>query len=448
MKSLFFLIIYNLISLSIWAQVNIEAGVEVLANGPVRLVLDDMDWKQDGAFSPGNGRVIFKGMNNNSIMGDSLSFYQIEVNKNTSELMLSDSIRVLDSLFFSSGLFDLAGKNIDLSNQGSLATEIENSRLYSSIPGGTITRFSILNNPTSTNPGNLGLSISASSNLDTCWILRGHDPQSFPGGDGIKRYYQLVTKNAIPPNSTIGMNYMNAELNGLPEQDLLVFQSPDSSGLWSPKGLTSIDTSNNYIESGSLNSILDSRFTLASFQILPVEGLVFNAYPVSDKVKCEWELEYELGIQYYEVEKSTDGNSFIQLGREFPQNRGQKKQKYQMLDNDPFPGLSYYRLKKVEIDGTYSYSSIVEVNFSAGINFGIYPNPTTNSTSIRMVSDKAGPLDVKIYDVKGKELIREEYEVVPGKNTMFLDLSQLPKGVYTLEVKQLNFVGYQKLIKK
>lgn len=87
---------------------------------------------------------------------------------------------------------------------------------------------------------------------------------------------------------------------------------------------------------------------------LPVKLLAFTATRIGTSAKLQWDVAGEVDFSHYLVERSQDGNSFTQFGRVGANGSA----RYQLIDQNPFPGRSYYRLKLVDQDGKYAYSDI------------------------------------------------------------------------------------------
>lgn len=119
---------------------------------------------------------------------------------------------------------------------------------------------------------------------------------------------------------------------------------------------------------------------LSNASTLPVELLSFNASPVADQtVLVEWKTASETNNRKFDVERSKNGINFVSIGsleaKGNPQH--QSVNTYQYHDLYPEPGISYYRLKQTDLDGTFKTYSIVSVELKkAGSGlFRVFPNP-------------------------------------------------------------------------
>ncbi len=114
-----------------------------------------------------------------------------------------------------------------------------------------------------------------------------------------------------------------------------------------------------------------STFALANdnggVNVLPIELLFFNAKKNDNKVDLIWSTATETNNNYFDVEKSNDGENFVSLTNvpsQAPQGNSRITLNYVTTDSMPFVGYNYYRLKQFNMDGTFEYSPIVAIEFT------------------------------------------------------------------------------------
>jgi hypothetical protein len=96
--------------------------------------------------------------------------------------------------------------------------------------------------------------------------------------------------------------------------------------------------------------------------------------------------------------------------------------------------MCYYRLKILDYDGNYSFSSIVQVNLSQPTKFHLYanyPNPFNPETTIKYDLADAKLVVIKIYNLSGKEittLVNERQK--PGSYALVWRTQNVPSGIY------------------
>ncbi len=164
---------------------------------------------------------------------------------------------------------------------------------------------------------------------------------------------------------------------------------------------------------------------------LPIELLSFDAKPIENVVKITWETATEIDNDHFTIERSEDGNNWERL---FDiQGAGNSDQViwYEAFDFRPLAGVSYYRLKQTDFDGTHSYSSIVFVWSNQGISsVNIYPNPSPGRFIVQSNANLS--LDqLQLYDLSGKPLGNHIKMV---NQQIIVDLANEPSGIYLLQI--------------
>ncbi|MBL4862537.1 MAG: T9SS type A sorting domain-containing protein [Crocinitomicaceae bacterium] len=162
---------------------------------------------------------------------------------------------------------------------------------------------------------------------------------------------------------------------------------------------------------------------------LPIELVTFTAHRTEDKVKLEWATASELNNNYFSIERSVDGVLWEEILRQDGAGNSNDLLFYSDLDNAPFSGLSYYRLKQTDFDGKTSHSQVESVNFDA-TQLSIYPNPARGLLIIEGEEDEIE--NVKIINVLGQDITFKTETLNHSKTQMELDISGLPRGVYTI----------------
>jgi serine-aspartate repeat-containing protein C/D/E len=93
--------------------------------------------------------------------------------------------------------------------------------------------------------------------------------------------------------------------------------------------------------------------------VLPIQLVSFTAQPQSNNVQLNWVVATETNVATYQVLYSSNGTSFSSITSQ----PATGSRNYSQLHTTPQPGLNYYRLKVIDIDGSVSYSEIRKVNF-------------------------------------------------------------------------------------
>jgi hypothetical protein len=174
------------------------------------------------------------------------------------------------------------------------------------------------------------------------------------------------------------------------------------------------------------------RFTTPSGAALPVTLTRFSASKENTKVKLAWTIVNELNNDHFTIERSLDGSGFAAIGDVASRGNSVALQDYVFYDGQPLPGRSFYRLKQIDIDGHFKYSSILSIQFDKSA-FLAWPNPVSGSGFINIHLERAirGELKITVYDMSGREVFSET------RNNVQHDLSikpGLPGGLYTIQL--------------
>jgi hypothetical protein len=159
----------------------------------------------------------------------------------------------------------------------------------------------------------------------------------------------------------------------------------------------------------------------------------------------------EINAKQYEVERSENGIDFVKISTVAAKNSGQMVTDYSFIDNlvNYNKTVIYYKLKMLDKDGRFTYSSVIRLNINDSRNsLSIYPNPARNDLSVSFKSEIIGQTLIKIIDKTGRILLTSKIPVVKGNNTVRLpDIGVLPSGSYILEVQTPTGAANAKFVK-
>lgn len=182
--------------------------------------------------------------------------------------------------------------------------------------------------------------------------------------------------------------------------------------------------------------------TLTPNNALPVELIYFTAVKEGSTSLLQWSTALEINSDYFSVERSIDGgNDFIEIGQISAAGNSTQPLSYFTKDDAPATGINYYRLRIVDIDGSFEYSNIVALNFETNVYISIYPNPSNGFITIE--SNSLPVSNVSLYDVTGK-VVSELSNINTVKSQ--LDVSTLSEGVYWLHVNSEQQVKTYKIL--
>lgn len=433
MLRLYFIIICYLISASSVAQdtFTITPGSSLHIGPAGVLTLHNTNLNNNGGIStaPGGSIIRFSGNITTSIQGSNLPLFDIIQIEKTggAALLLQRSINVRTAINFSSGLFNLNGNTIFLATNATLNGESPASHISGT--NGYIEGSMVLNAPVSQNPGNLGAIISSTQNLGLVIVRRGHQSQTNASGNGnsILRYYDVSPANNTALNATLRFHYLDAELNGLPEDGLVLWKSTDNDH-WINEGFTSRDIGANYVEKTGIAGF--SRWTISTLNnVLPVVFAFFNTHCENGKVSIIWKTAQESNSSYFNIERSQNGSNWTAIGTLPAAGNSSTERTYRFTDNSPLPdGL--YRIAQHDLNGNRKYSVVVRSSCDENENIKLWPNPAHTTAWLRITTNTGSPVLIKLYDSKGALMHIQRVTLTSGSNQVAVPLHRLPNGVY------------------
>ncbi|TAE48102.1 MAG: T9SS C-terminal target domain-containing protein [Bacteroidetes bacterium] len=180
----------------------------------------------------------------------------------------------------------------------------------------------------------------------------------------------------------------------------------------------------------------------------PVEWLSFEAESQGSNARLSWATASELNSDFFIVERSVDGQTFEMRGKVQAAGTTQERSDYDYTDANvrSAGGASvYYRLKQVDIDGTFSYSSLVELKLpeSGKATLSVYPNPARESATLRVPVSKTGTWTLRVLSLAGQEMHREPIGEV---DEFVLSVASLTPGTYIVQISDGRETLSQKLV--
>lgn len=155
--------------------------------------------------------------------------------------------------------------------------------------------------------------------------------------------------------------------------------------------------------SGNLVSTLNASI------VLPITLKQLTVKELSFGNQLNWEVENHTNFSHFEIEKSYNAKQFDKIGSVTIS----QENNYQFQDLNVKEGVTYYRLKLVDIDGAYTFSNIVTVNSTISNDLIVVNNPVKEGAALQVISKSA----FKVYALNGSEI----------KN-----LSSLSSGIYII----------------
>jgi hypothetical protein len=161
---------------------------------------------------------------------------------------------------------------------------------------------------------------------------------------------------------------------------------------------------------------------------LPIKLGAFYAKRNKSNVELSWKTEAEINAKGFIIQRLVKGN-YVDVA-EVAATNVSNGASYSYVDANAGTSVNQYRLKLIDIDGSFTYSDVRSVKGSAGAasDFVIFPNPSRGDAKVT-VSDISEPTDVQLIDHSGRVI-----KVISMDNRNTVDFNNLQTGMYMIRI--------------
>lgn len=285
------------------------------------------------------------------------------------------------------------------------------------------------------------------------------------------RYYQAGYANALVGPApwmrfdlfTLNYNSDDGVLDG--NTDLRVAYSPDDRVTWNGFDATNPDTTDLsslpgfmahdtlatpiQIDAGS-SILLTLADATGGVNPIPVELTSFQAFVNGNKITLNWSTATETNNSGFEVERSIENRPFERIGFVQGSVTTTESRSYSFIDNAISNGKISYRLKQIDLDGSFSYSNTVLVEITSVQSFELkqnFPNPFNPSTRIDYSINETGLVKLSVYNLLGEiigTIVNQTQEA--GAHSVTFNASNLESGIYFYKLESGNQIMTKKMI--
>ncbi|MBL4752568.1 MAG: T9SS type A sorting domain-containing protein [Flavobacteriales bacterium] len=405
----------------------------------------DGNWTNNGTFTSGTGSVIFSGATPQTITKPGVeSYYQLTINNTSTGVTLNDDVQVTNALTLTDGIVTSTATNLLTLTSGATST----SGSVASFVHGPMRKI-----------GNQAFVFPIGDS--TVWARLGITAPTLATTEYTAQYFDTVhvDQTVIAPLvnvSNIEYWILDQAVNNDDVQITLYWEDSVRSriddcsadlGVARYNGTDWVDEGQSAIACGLIGNVSSnvvvnySPFTLrsksAAINPLPIELLYFDAVLLDNQtVSVDWTTVSEINNDFFTVERSKNGVDFEALGTVPGPVGGNSNTllNYNFIDGEPFTGISYYRLKQTDYDGTFTYSPIAIINIDVLNLLQLYPVPALNNITALLFSAEQTQMSIRVYDMLGRAVLDREYAVEEGENKISIDLSSMAAGVYVFRV--------------
>lgn len=259
----------------------------------------------------------------------------------------------------------------------------------------------------------------------------------------IRFYYD---PNELTEASTQASNYASA--NGLSDNGFMWFKqatafdpSTDNNPNFAPDltltaALAGTDNGVNYMQFDGITSFSGGGGMASAATTFPIELLSFTAEALPFANELKWQTGIQYNFSHFEVERSVEGNLFNSFGRLNNAGNQEEREEYRFLDERPLnpEGINYYRLKMVDLDGSFEYSEVISVLRTDYLEHRVlvYPNPAEDLLFVDYNLLHEHELSFTLTTAIGNIVRKGNMDT---RTEAQLNLTELPAGIYLLHLK-------------
>ena len=163
--------------------------------------------------------------------------------------------------------------------------------------------------------------------------------------------------------------------------------------------------------------------------VLPLTLQGFTASLKNGAAQLDWYTDNEENCRFFEIESGTDAASWHSIGMVMATGNSSTISNYHYTDPSPLPGNNFYRIKMVNADGKFVYSSVKNIYIAGKSSFTLFPNPVKDKLYF---SDNGQAVEsVTLSGQDGRSITR--FDNPPSGSS--IDMSHLAKGIYLVTVR-------------
>lgn len=202
-----------------------------------------------------------------------------------------------------------------------------------------------------------------------------------------------------------------------------------------------------YDGSNGANPYFGSAFIeLAEEAPLPVTLINFTGRNVGNANNLSWKVADEVNLDHYELQRSFDGQSFTDISQ--IKAAGNMNYSYSDDISGTTNTVYFYRLKMVDIDGSFKFSNVIKITVNRDLFVVVNPNPFKDALIVTVRSQIRDEATFVLTGMNGQQLFRKNAQLSAGTNVIEIKENQkLPGGAYLLTITTSDRTQTIKVIK-
>ena len=282
----------------------------------------------------------------------------------------------------------------------------------------------------------------------------GEKPPFTNSASSVMRAYWDFDAPAGYYNFELKLRYIDSLMGNLPvESDMKLARYDPTTGWLALTGSASIcNTATNINSTPALSQL--GLFTLTdNNNPLPVELGVFTANYTEPSARIDWTTLSETNTRSFEIQRSTDGIKFEEIGSVKASGNSKTIKTYAYLDHEAGSLIQeqftlYYRLRMVDLDGKITYSKVVSIEpDNRDLQVKLFPNPYHSDLTISMGPINSESTIITLTDLMGRTIFSFEPSRETSIHIRDNRFNEIPGGIYLLSVQTSKSIKSIKLIK-
>ncbi len=204
-----------------------------------------------------------------------------------------------------------------------------------------------------------------------------------------------------------------------------------------------VSTSADGLANAGCTYVNEYTLIVTSCGALPVTLSAFDGKYADGFATLNWQTSQEINSDHFELFKSADGENFSPVANIKSAGFSNVVRNYSYEDKSPNTGkYVYYRLKQIDADGKFTFSSIVKLSIGINTSVVVYPNPFNNDFTASFSATKTAQATVKLQSSTGQLMFLKTITVNNGNNSILINnLPSLRPGIYymTISNDEINF---------
>lgn len=368
-----------------------------------------------GTIDAATSHITFNGASLQKLKSNGTTYYDLTLNNTSTGVELTDNASMNGELRFLAGVLNTTLANILTLNPSANVVGEANGKYVKgaletiqNVDGTTPVSFSgmgVVIDAAGQNLGNVSISRKTGLSQLNYSYFYGN---AAGGNPTIDRIWDIDAQNAPATPVSLTLNWLSSNNNGVNLADAqTVYHLTNGLSLWLGASAPNL----NYTGlSTTVNTTHFSKWSVLDNTNGPlaVVNLAFIAHLNNDKqALLNWSTEKEINCAYYVVERSVDNKTYEFFAQVTGNGTTDIPHTYQTLDKSPAIGVTYYRLKQVDFDGTFYYSEIESVLLAEDFQsvIAVFPNPSNGNFSIQTSSNMVGKY-LTLTDAIGREIMK------------------------------------------